>query len=117
MKLQFPVLQGVHKVFNDSKGLCHLGLVPCADLEGPIRLEFVRTFIERLPQAFTKLQLGFALRRITIRKSFLANVFDCRQNLLKLIDSVRDFLDESDFRSGPLIFRWARSCHGCVKKV
>ena len=78
LKFQFPVLQGVHKVFNDRKGLYHLSLGRCANLEVPIRLEFMRTLTERLPQAFAKLQLGFALRRITIRKSLLADVIDCR---------------------------------------
>ncbi|MDF0677365.1 MAG: hypothetical protein P0120_23960 [Nitrospira sp.] len=59
----------------------------------------MRTFTERLSQAFTKLQLGFALRRITIRESLLADVIDRHQNFLKLVDPVCDLFDESGFRS------------------
>ncbi|MDF0666784.1 MAG: hypothetical protein P0119_12030 [Nitrospira sp.] len=59
----------------------------------------MRTLTKRLSQAFTKLQLGFALRRITIRESLLTDVIDCRQNFLKLVDSVCDLIDESGFRS------------------
>jgi hypothetical protein len=77
----------------------------------------VRTLTERVPQAFPKLQLGFALRSITIRKSLLADVIDGRQNFLKLVDSLRDLFEGSSFRSGPLMFCCACSCHGCVKKV
>jgi hypothetical protein len=97
--LQFepPVLQGLYKPFNDSKALCQLCFVRCAKLKISVLLEFLRTFTERLAQAFTKLQLGFALCRITIRKTFLAEVIDCRQNLLKPVDSVRELFDESGF--------------------
>jgi len=115
--VQFPVLQDLDKTFNDGKGLCHLGLVRRANLEIPMCVEFVRTLTERLPQAFTKLQFGFALCGITIRESLLADVIDCRQNFLELVDSVRDLFDESGFRSGPLMFRCACACHDCVKKV
>lgn len=116
MKLQFPILQDLDKIFKDGKGLCHLSLVCCANLEASIGLEFVRTLAERLPQAFTKLQLGFALCRITVREPLLADVTDCRQHFMELVDSVRNLFDESGFRSGPLMFRCARPCHGCVKK-
>ncbi len=95
--VQFPVLQDLYKTFNDGKGLCHLSLVRCANLEIPIRVEFVGTLTERLPQAFAKLQLGFALCCITIRESLLADVIDCSKNLLKFVDSVRGLFDESGF--------------------
>lgn len=104
------------EAFDDRQGLCHLGLISRANLEVAIRLEFVRTLTERLPQAFTKLQFGFALCRITIRESLLADVVDCRQHFLKLVDPVRDLFDGSGFRSGPLMFGCARSCHDGVKK-
>ena len=117
MKFQLPVFQGVYEIFDDSKGLCYLSFIRCANLEVAVRLEFVRTLTERLPEAFTKLQIGFALCRIAIRESLLADVIDCRQNFLKLVDSVRDLFDGSGFRSGPLMFSCACSCHGCVKKV
>ena len=115
--VQFPVLQNLYKTFNDGKSLCRLSLVRCANLEIPIRLEFVRTLTERLPQAFTKLQLGFALCCITIRESLLADVIDFRQNFLKLVDSMCDLFNESGFRSGPLMFRSACPCHNCVKSL
>jgi hypothetical protein len=115
--VQFPVLQDLYKTFNDGKSLCRLSLVRCANLEIPIRLEFVRTLTERLPQAFTKLQLGFALCCITIRETLLADVIDCRQDFLKLVDSVRNLFDEGGFRAGPLMFRSACSCHSCVKSL
>lgn len=98
MKFQFPVLQGMHEVPNDRNGLCHLSLGRCANLEVSIRLEFMRSLTKRLPQAFTKLQLGLALRRITIRESLLTDVIDCRQNFLKPADPLRDFFDEGGFR-------------------
>ncbi len=97
MKFQLSVLQGVQKVFNDREGLCHLSLVRCADLEVPMGLEFVGALTKRLPQTFAKLRLGFALRSVTIRESFLAEIIDCRQNPLKLVDSTRELLDEGSF--------------------
>jgi hypothetical protein len=115
LKFEFPILQDLYKLFNDGKGLCYLSLICCANLEVPIGLEFVRTLTERLPQAFTKLQLGFALCRITVREPLLADVTNCRQNFLELVDSMRNLFDESGFRSGPLMFRCARPCHGCEK--
>ena len=116
MKFQLSVFQGVDEAFDDRQSLGHLGFISRANLEVAMRLEFVRTLTERLPQAFTKLKFGFALCRITIRESLLADVVDGRQNFLKLVDPVRDFFDGSGFRSGPLMFGCARSCHGGVKK-
>jgi hypothetical protein len=116
LKFQFPVLKSLDKTFNNRKGLYYLALVRCANLEVPIRLKFVRSFAERLPQALTKLQLGFALCRITIRESLLADVIDCRQNFLKLVDSVRNLFDGGGLRSGSLMFSRACPCHGGVKK-
>jgi len=76
----------------------------------------MRTLTERLSQAFTKLQLSFALRRVTIGKPLLADIIDCRKNFLKLADSLCDLIDESGFGSGPLMFRCSCSCHDCGKK-
>ncbi len=116
MKFEFSVFQGADEAFDDPKSLCHLGFIGRANLEVAMRLEFVRTLTERLPEAFTKLQFSFALCRVTIRESLLADVIDGRQNFLKLVDPVRDLFDGSGFRSGPLMFGCARSCHGGVKK-
>jgi hypothetical protein len=57
----------------------------------------VGTLTERLPQAFAKLQLGFALCSVTIGESLLAEVLDCGQDFLELVDSMSDLFDESSF--------------------
>jgi hypothetical protein len=107
----------VDEVFNDGKALGHLGLVRRTKFEVAIGLEFLRSLAERVTQALAKLQLGFALRGIPIGKTFLAEVIDRCQHFLKLGDSECGLFDQSSFRSGPLMFRCACSCHGGVKKV
>jgi hypothetical protein len=72
-------------------------LVIRAKSEVSIGLEFLGSFTERASQALAKLQLGFALRGITIRKTFLAEVIDRRQHFLKLQDSECDLFDQSVF--------------------
>jgi hypothetical protein len=117
LELKLPVLQGVYQAFYDSKALRDFGPVCGSNFEVPVRLEFLRTLAERVSQTFTKLQLGLALRRITIGESLLADVTDRSHHLLKFRNATRDLFDESSVRSGPLLFRRACSCHGCVKKV
>jgi hypothetical protein len=97
LQFELPVLQGLYKSFNDRKALCQIGFVSGAKLKISVLLEFLRTLTERLAQAFTKLQLSFALCCITIRKTFLSEVIDCSQNFLKPVDSVRELFDESGF--------------------
>ncbi len=79
-------------------------------------LEFLRSFAECVTQTLAKLQLGFALRGIAIRKTFLAEVIDRGHHFLKLGDSKCGLFDQSGFWSGTLMFCCACSCHGCVKK-
>jgi hypothetical protein len=107
----------MYQAFYDSEGLRDFGFVRCPNFEVPVRLIFLRTLAERVSQTFTKLQLSFALRRIAIGESLLADVTDRSHHLLKFCNAKRDLFDESSFRSGPLVFRCACSCHGCVKKV
>jgi hypothetical protein len=117
LKFQLPVLQGLYEAFNDSAAPGYLGLVRRTKFEVSIGLEFLRSFAERVAQALAKLQLGFALRGIPIRKTFLTEVIDRGQHFLKLRDSACGLFNQSGFRSGPLMFCCACSCHGCVKKV
>ena len=97
MKLQFPVLKGLYEPPNDRKAVGHLGLIRSTKFEVSIGLEFLRSLTERVTQTLTKLQLDFALCRITIGKAFLAEVIDCRQNFLKFIDTMCSLFDESVF--------------------
>ena len=97
MDLKLPVFQGLDQALNDHKAPCDVGLVGCSNFEIAVGLEFVRTLAERLSQTFTELELGFALRGIAIGESFLADVIDGGDNLLKLGDSSRDLLEWSRF--------------------
>jgi hypothetical protein len=95
----------MYEAFNDRNALGHLGLVRRTNFEVSISLEFLGSLAERMTQAFAKLQLGFALRGIPIRKTFLAQVIDRRQHFLKLRDSECGFFDQNRFRSRTLMFR------------
>ena len=97
LQFKLPVFQGLYKPLNDSEALCQLGFVRCAKLKISVLLEFLRALTERVAQTFAKLQLDFALCRITIRKAFLAEIIDCRQNFLKLVDSVGELFVENGF--------------------
>lgn len=116
MEVKFPVLQGVDQTRNDREASCDVGLVRCPNFEIPVCLKFLGTFAECLSKAFTKLQLGFTLGGIAIGESLLADVVDGGDNLLEFCDSKRDLFEWSRLRSGSLLFRRARSSHGCVKK-
>ena len=87
----------MYETFNGSKALGHFSLVGRTKFEVPIGLEFLRSFPERVTQAFAKLQLGFALRGIPIGKTFLAQVIDRRHHFLKLGDSECGLFDLSVF--------------------
>ena len=117
LKFQLPVLQGLDQAFNNSQTLGHLGLVSSTKLDGSMLLEFIRTFAKGMTQAFTKLQLGFALGGISIGEPIPAVVLDCCQNFFKFRDSARDLFDERGFGSRPLLVCCACACHGGVKKV
>lgn len=97
MKFQLPVLQGVYEALNDSKALGHLGLVCRTKFEVAIGLKLLGSLAERVTQALAKLQLGFALRSITIRKAFLTEVIDRCQHFLELGDSECGLFDRSGF--------------------
>ena len=97
MKFQLPVLQGVYEALNDSKTLGHLGLVCRMKFEVAIGLKLLGSLAEHVTQALAKLQLGFALRSITIWKAFLTEVIDRCQHFLKLGDSERGLFDRSGF--------------------
>ena len=83
----------MYEVFNDSKAFGHLALVRCTKFEVPIGLKLLRSLAERVAQALAKLQLGFALRGISIGKTFLAEVIDRCRYFLKLGDSECDLFD------------------------
>jgi hypothetical protein len=95
----------MYEAFNDRNALGHLDLVCRANFEVLIGLELLGSLAERVTQAFAKLQVGFALRGIPIRKTFLAQVIDRRQHFLKLRDSACGFFDQDRLRSGTLMFR------------
>lgn len=97
MKVKFPVLQGLDEAFNDSKAPGHIGLVRRTKFEVSMGLEFLRSFAECVTQTLAKPQLGFALRGVAIRKTFLTQVIDCGRHFLKLRDSERGFFDQSGF--------------------
>lgn len=107
----------MYEACNDRKALGRLGFVRRMKFKVSIGLEFLRSLAEHVSQTFTKLQLSFALCRIAIGESLLADVSDGGDNLLKFRDSTRDLLDERSFGSGPLLLCRAYSCHGRVKKV
>lgn len=97
MKFQLPILQGVYEALNGSKTLVHLGLVRRTKFEVAIGLKLLGSLAEHVTQALAKLQLGFALRSITIWKAFLTEVIDRCQHFLKLGDSECGFFDRSNF--------------------
>ena len=97
MKFKLPVLQGLDEAFNDGKAPGHFGLVRCTKFEVSMGLEFLRSFAECVTQTLAKLQLGFALRGIAIRKTFLTQVIDRSRHFLKLRDSERGLFDQSGF--------------------
>jgi hypothetical protein len=82
LNLKFPVLQSLYQAVNDAKAPRDVGLARGQNFEIPVCVEFLRAFAECVPETFAKLQLGFALRRIAIGKSILADVMDCGDNLL-----------------------------------
>jgi hypothetical protein len=87
----------MYEAFNDRNALGHLGLVRRKDFEVSISLELLGSFAERVTQTLAKLQVGFALGGIPIRKTFLAQVIDRRQHFLKLRDSACGFFDQNRF--------------------
>jgi len=87
----------VYEAFNGSQALSHLGLVRRTKFEVAIGLKLLRSLAERVTQALPKLQLGFALRSITIWKAFLTEVIDRCQHFLKLGDSECGLFDRSGF--------------------
>ena len=97
MKFQLPVLQGVYEALNDSKTLGHLGLVRRTKFEVAIGLKLLGSLAEHVTQALAKLQLGFALRRITIWKAFLTEVIDRCHHFPELGDSECGLFDQSGF--------------------
>jgi hypothetical protein len=115
LMFQFAVFQDLDQTFDDPKALGHFSLVSSPKLDVAILLELFRALAEYVPQGFTKLQLSFALRSISIGESVPAVVLDRCQDFLKLLDSVRELVDEGSFRSGSLLVCCACACHGCKK--
>lgn len=87
----------MYEALNDSKALGHLGLIRRTKFEVAIGLKLLGSLTERVTQAFAKLQLGFALRSITIWKAFLTKVIDRCQYFLKLGDSECGLFDRIGF--------------------
>lgn len=87
----------MYQAFYDGKALRDFGLVCGPNFEVPVRLEFLRTLTERVSKTFTKLQLGFALCRIAIGESLLADVTDRSYHLLKFRNAERDLFERSGF--------------------
>lgn len=87
----------MYEAFNDSKAPGHLGFVRRTKFEVPIGLKLLRSLAECVTQALSELQFGFALRGISIGKTFLAEVIDRCYHLLKLGDSECDLFDQSSF--------------------
>lgn len=103
--------------FNDGNAFGCFTFVSCTNLEIPMCVEFLGPFAERLAETFTKLQLGFALCRIAVGETVLAEVIDRRQDFLKPIDAAREFFEKGGFRSRSLLVPCACSCHGRTKSL
>jgi hypothetical protein len=69
------------------------------------------------PHAFAKLQFRFGPRRVPIGKSFLTEVVDRAEDLLKSFDPTGDLVDQDPFGAGSGIVSCACSCHDRVGKI
>lgn len=116
-QVKLSVFQGLNQPLNDDEALGDLPLVPSANFEIPVCLEFLRAFAEGLAQALSKLQLCFAAGRIAVGETVLTEVMDGHQQFLKLIDPERELFEKVGLGSRALLFPCACSCHDREKSL
>jgi hypothetical protein len=99
--LNFPLpgFQCLNEGFDHSHGLGGITGVADADSVIAMCLVFRRSLAKGLANGVAELQLGFGARGFAIGEALAAEVFDGRQDVVKLLDAAPELFDQGGFGS------------------